>query len=121
MAPHPTITSLAFKALHGADYAVIPDSAYEAGTLLLAAAITRSELTVWPDREPNHLSAVNHKLEDAGCSFTDSASRPFTIHPGGTCVPVDILHPTLFPGFPTDRRRLLLQACWPRSLATSMW
>ncbi|APD47417.1 UDP-N-acetylglucosamine 1-carboxyvinyltransferase [Synechococcus sp. CS-602] len=104
----PTITIVGVKALHGADYAVIPDR-IEAGTLLLAAAITRSELTVGPIAT-DHLSAVITKLEDAGCSFTDSAAG-LTIHPGDLR-PVDICTQP-FPGFPTD-----LQAPFMSLLAT---
>jgi UDP-N-acetylglucosamine 1-carboxyvinyltransferase len=51
--------------LHGADYAVIPDR-IEAGTFLLAGAITRSRLRVFPAL-PEHLGAVLTKLEEAGC------------------------------------------------------
>ena len=61
----PTITIVGMPRLHGADYQVIPDR-IEAGTLLLAAAITRSTLRVAPVI-PEHLGAVISKLEEAGC------------------------------------------------------
>jgi UDP-N-acetylglucosamine 1-carboxyvinyltransferase len=44
---------------------VIPDR-IEAGTFLLAAAITRSALRITPVI-PEHLGAVITKLEEAGC------------------------------------------------------
>ena len=61
----PTIAIHGVAELHGADYAVIPDR-IEAGTFLLAAAITRSRLRVAPVI-PEHLGAVLTKLEEAGC------------------------------------------------------
>ena len=60
----PTITIVGVERLHGADYAVIPDR-IEAGTFLLAAAITRSTLMVAPVIS-DHLRAVLTKLEEAG-------------------------------------------------------
>lgn len=59
----PSISIAGVESLHSADYAVIPDR-IEAGTFLLAAAITRSALTVGPVI-PEHLGAVLTKLEEA--------------------------------------------------------
>jgi UDP-N-acetylglucosamine 1-carboxyvinyltransferase len=95
--------------LHGADYMVIPDR-IEAGTLLLAAAITRSSLRVTPVI-PDHLGAVISKLEEAGCILTPdgvgltiSAERIRAVD----------LRTQPFPGFPTD-----LQAPFMALLATA--
>ena len=63
----PTIMIEGVESLHGTDYAVIPDR-IEAGTFLLAAAITRSCLHVAPLR-PDHLGAVLTKLEESGCTL----------------------------------------------------
>jgi UDP-N-acetylglucosamine 1-carboxyvinyltransferase len=105
----PTITIEGVERLHGADYAVIPDR-IEAGTLLLAAAITRSCLRVTPVI-PEHLGAVLTKLEDAGCriehdgtGLTLSAERIQAVD----------LRTQPFPGFPTD-----LQAPFMSLLATA--
>ena len=98
----PTITIVGVERLHGADYAVIPDR-IEAGTFLLAAAITRSDLRVAP-LIPEHLGAVLTKLEEIGCLLR---------HDGvGTSILASQRHaPELrgvdlrtqpFPGFPTD-------------------
>jgi len=57
----PTITIVGVDRLHGADYAVIPDR-IEAGTFLLAAAITRSALRITP-LIPEHLGAVITKTQ----------------------------------------------------------
>jgi UDP-N-acetylglucosamine 1-carboxyvinyltransferase len=105
----PTITITGVERLHGADYAVIPDR-IEAGTLLLAAAITRSELRVAPVI-PDHLGAVITKLEEAGCTIE---------HDGiGLTIKADQIHAVdlrtqPFPGFPTD-----LQAPFMSLLATA--
>jgi len=93
----PTITIVGVERLHGADYAVIPDR-IEAGTFLLAAAITRSQLRVTPV-VPEHLGAVITKLEEAGCSIH---------HDGiGLTIKADKINAVdlrtqPFPGFPTD-------------------
>ncbi len=105
----PTITITGVERLHGADYGVIPDR-IEAGTLLLAAAITRSELRVAPVI-PDHLGAVITKLEEAGCTIE---------HDGiGLTIKADQIHAVdlrtqPFPGFPTD-----LQAPFMSLLATA--
>ena len=105
----PTITIVGVDRLHGADYAVIPDRS-EAGTVLLAAAITRSTLRVAPVI-PEHLSAVLTKLEEVGCrlemdgtGLTISASQIKAVD----------LRTQPFPGFPTD-----LQAPFMSLLATA--
>jgi len=105
----PTITIVGVERLHGADYAVIPDR-IEAGTFLLAAAITRSTLTVGPVIT-DHLGAVLTKLEEAGCKLS--------VH--GTLVTISAeeiravdLRTQPFPGFPTD-----LQAPFMSLLATA--
>ena len=105
----PTITIVGVPRLHGADYAVIPDR-IEAGTFLLAGAITRSRLTVGPVIT-DHLGAVLTKLEEAGCRLEIE----------GTSVTIDAeqinavdLRTQPFPGFPTD-----LQAPFMSLLATA--
>ncbi|MCB4407215.1 UDP-N-acetylglucosamine 1-carboxyvinyltransferase [Synechococcus sp. MU1642] len=94
----PVITVKGVERLHGCNnYAVIPDR-IEAGTFLMAAAITRSPLVVEPVI-PEHLSAVIQKLRDCGCSI-DINGRAVTITPGEITA-VDITTQP-FPGFPTD-------------------
>lgn len=105
----PTITIVGVDRLHGADYTVIPDR-IEAGTFLLAAAITRSELRVAP-LIPEHLGAVLTKLEEAGCRLEHDGIG--TIIDAQTIRAVD-LRTQPFPGFPTD-----LQAPFMSLLATA--
>lgn len=94
----PVITVQGVERLSGCtNYPVIPDR-IEAGTFLMAAAITRSPLVVEPVI-PEHLSAVIQKLRDCGCSI-EIKGRAVTITPGEITA-VDITTQP-FPGFPTD-------------------
>ena len=105
----PTITIVGVDRLHGADYAVIPDR-IEAGTFLLAGAITRSRLRVFPAL-PEHLGAVITKLEEAGCRIeVDGQGLILT----ASKVRAVDLRTQPFPGFPTD-----LQAPFMALLATA--
>ena len=94
----PVITVEGVEQLRGcSNYPVIPDR-IEAGTFLMAAAITRSPMVVEPVI-PEHLSAVIQKLRDCGCSI-EIKGRTVTITPGEITA-VDITTQP-FPGFPTD-------------------
>jgi UDP-N-acetylglucosamine 1-carboxyvinyltransferase len=105
----PTITIVGVDRLHGADYAVIPDR-IEAGTFLLAAAITRSTLRVAPVI-PEHLGAVLTKLEEVGCRL-EADGTGLTI--SASQIKAVDLRTQPFPGFPTD-----LQAPFMSLLATA--
>ena len=105
----PSITIEGVEQLHGCDYTVIPDR-IEAGTFLLAAAITRSTLRVAPV-VPDHLSSVLQKLRDCGCGLEVDGDG-IVITPG-TIKGIDITTQP-FPGFPTD-----LQAPFMALLATA--
>jgi UDP-N-acetylglucosamine 1-carboxyvinyltransferase len=104
----PVIVIDGVEQLNGVDYDVIPDR-IEAGTFLLAGAITRSDLYVAPVI-PEHLGAVLAKLEEVGCSLRHDGRG---IHLSARDLrPVD-LRTQPFPGFPTD-----LQAPFMTLLAT---
>ena len=105
----PSITVEGVERLHGCDYTVIPDR-IEAGTFLLAAAITRSTLRVAPVI-PDHLNSVLQKLRDCGCVLEVDGDG-IVITPG-TITGIDITTQP-FPGFPTD-----LQAPFMALLATA--
>ncbi|MYK86513.1 MAG: UDP-N-acetylglucosamine 1-carboxyvinyltransferase, partial [Synechococcus sp. SB0669_bin_7] len=104
-----TIQISGVKELHGADHAVIPDR-IEAGTFLIAAAVTRSRLHVTPV-ESSHLNAVLAKLEAMGCSISPQG-QGLTITTPGQLRGCE-LRTQPFPGFPTD-----LQAPFMALLAT---
>jgi UDP-N-acetylglucosamine 1-carboxyvinyltransferase len=59
-----TIHVTGVESLHGADHTVIPDR-IEAGTFLIAGAITGGELLL-TDCDPNHLTALTEKLKECG-------------------------------------------------------
>ena len=105
-----TITIEGVERLHGCrDYSVIPDR-IEAGTFLMAAAITRSTMRVEPVIA-EHLSSVLQKLRDCGCVL-EIDDVGITITPGDLRA-VDVTTQP-FPGFPTD-----LQAPFMALMATA--
>ena len=57
--------------LHGSEYAIISDR-IEAGTFMLAAAITRSCISISPV-VPSHLSSLIDKLLLGGCKISQRA------------------------------------------------
>ncbi|MFM2313339.1 MAG: hypothetical protein RLZZ04_2615 [Cyanobacteriota bacterium] len=104
-----TIVIQGVKELNSIDYNVIPDR-IEAGTFLVAGAITNSEITL-NSVIPEHLAPVIAKLKEIGCQVVteDEAGKTF----GGNIqskrlriIPGE-LHGTdietlPYPGFPTD-------------------
>lgn len=86
------------KNLHSATYPIIPDQ-IEAGTFMVAAAVTGGDITVC-DVIPKHLESISAKLIEMGC----------VVEEGDDCVRVisrERLKPTNiktipYPGFPTD-------------------
>lgn len=86
------------RSLGGATHRVIPDRV-EAGTYLLAGAITRGEVTVQGARA-DHLDALLSKLVEAGAEVGTNG-RGITVRMNGRPQPVNVQ--TLpYPGFPTD-------------------
>ena len=84
--------------LDGADYTIIPDRV-EAGTFLLAGAITRGDVCVTNARIED-LAALVHVLSQAGLNISAEEDRIRVRRNGGfKCVDVTTLP---YPGFPTD-------------------
>jgi len=98
------------ESLRGCDYTVMTDR-IEAGTFLIAAAITRSNISLYPC-EPNHLKAVINKLELCGCKF-EYSKHFLRIIPNQILYSVD-MNTSPYPGFPTD-----LQAPFMALMATT--
>lgn len=94
-----TITIVGVPSLHATDYSIIPDR-IEAGTYLVAGALTRSEITVGPVN-PDHLAPLLAKLRETGTKVDIEDRRTIRLTPGDRIIPTDIQ--TLpYPGFPTD-------------------
>ncbi|HMD02317.1 MAG TPA: UDP-N-acetylglucosamine 1-carboxyvinyltransferase, partial [Candidatus Baltobacteraceae bacterium] len=93
-----TIAIEGVSELHGVEYQIIPDRIV-AGTLLLAGAATRGDVTVERCR-PDHLSALTGKLSECGVKVTsgdDWVRIEADRITGGTGI-LTAPHP----GFPTD-------------------
>src|SRR5262245_25960966 len=90
--------------LIGAEHRVVPDR-IEAGTLIVAGAITGGDVTV-TGLVPDHLSAVLAKLEEAGVPLEVT---PTSVRVCGAVRPrpTDIVT-SPFPGFPTDMQAQMM-------------
>jgi UDP-N-acetylglucosamine 1-carboxyvinyltransferase len=94
-----TIVISGVPSLHSVDYSIIPDR-IEAGTFLLAGAMTRSEITLSPII-PEHLTAVLAKMQEMGIRTVMDSPRQMRVLPSQGYRSTDI--ETLpYPGFPTD-------------------
>ena len=94
----PRIEIKGVKSLSGAEYEIIPDRV-EAGTLAIAAALTKGEITI-KNIIVEHLSAVIEKLEEAGVKIKRGKDY-ILVRRSGKLKPVDITA-LPYPGFPTD-------------------
>ncbi len=87
------------QSLRGGTYAVIPDQ-IEAGTFMMAAAITHGDITV-KNVIPTHLESISSKLKEIGCKIQESDDWVRVIGPAGRLKRTQVK--TLpYPGFPTD-------------------
>ncbi len=77
---------------------IIPDR-IEAGTFMVAAALTQGNITV-VNCEPDHLGASIHKLQLAGAQV-NIEGKAVTVTGGNEIVSVDVKTQP-YPGFPTD-------------------
>jgi UDP-N-acetylglucosamine 1-carboxyvinyltransferase len=85
--------------LGGAEHTIIPDR-IEAGTFLIAGALTRGDLTV-RGCVPEHLRALIAKLQQAGAEVTEPAPDMLRVRVPGRLKNVDITTEE-HPGFATD-------------------
>jgi UDP-N-acetylglucosamine 1-carboxyvinyltransferase len=93
-----TISILGVDRLHATDYPIIADR-IEAGTFLVAGAITHSEITV-SEIVPDHLTPMIAKLQEVGVKIVKESPTCLRVIPGELKA-TDIT--TLpYPGFPTD-------------------
>jgi len=84
--------------LHGAKHRIIPDR-IEAGTFLIAAAMTGGDLII-SGCDPHHLGALISKLNQCGVKVkeTDDSIRVI----GDNALKADDVSTEEYPGFPTD-------------------
>jgi UDP-N-acetylglucosamine 1-carboxyvinyltransferase len=93
--------------LHGARHRINPDR-IEAGTFLLAGAITGGDLNV-DSCEPKHLGALISKLEQCGVKI-DVGTDHVRVRSGGELKAADIVTEE-YPGFPTDMQAQFMALC----------
>jgi len=100
----PRITIEGVAALHGTDYQIIPDR-IEAGTFMVAAAITNGELILRNCRA-EHLMAVIDRLKLIGVEV-EKENGALRVSSARRLNPVDITTQP-YPGFPTDLQAQLM-------------
>ncbi len=94
----PRIVVEGVRELHGCEYTIIPDR-IEAGTLMVAAAITNGELTLENCRL-DHLMAFVDRLTAIGVNI-EKTDKGVVVSSARRLEPVDVTTQP-FPGFPTD-------------------
>lgn len=94
-----TIRIEGVKRLGGAEHTIISDR-IEAGTFLIAGAITGGDLLV-TDCQVEHLRALIVKLQQAGVEITETDQTTLRVRAGGGLRAVDITTEE-YPGFATD-------------------
>jgi UDP-N-acetylglucosamine 1-carboxyvinyltransferase len=94
-----TIQVQGVSRLHGARYRINPDR-IEAGTFLIAGAITGGDLIV-ANCNPGHLGAVISKLQEAGVRVDQLGPDSIRVRSDGPLRAADISTEE-YPGFPTD-------------------
>lgn len=106
-----TITIKGVSSLSGAEHKIMPDR-IEAGTFMIAAAMTRGRITL-NNVIASHLTAVIEKLKKAGANIEVNQSlNQLTLDMAGKRPKAVDITTCAYPGFPTD-----LQAPW-MALAT---
>lgn len=86
------------ESLHGTEWTAIPDR-MEAGTFLIAGALTRGDVTVEPI-EPDHMRIVTDLLEQTGCEI-ETGERTVRLRMEQRAEAVDVMTAP-YPGYPTD-------------------
>ena len=94
-----TIRIRGVSRLHGAEHTIIPDR-IEAGTYLIAGAITSGDLLV-TGCNPDHLAALIAKLRQAGVEVRRAGNGKLRVRSRGRLRAVDLVTEE-YPGFATD-------------------
>ena len=85
--------------LHGCEHSVIPDR-IEAGTFLVAGAITGGDLTI-ENCAPEHLGAVIAKMQQTGVRIDTIGKTSLRVRPAEKLIGADMTTEE-YPGFATD-------------------
>jgi UDP-N-acetylglucosamine 1-carboxyvinyltransferase len=94
-----TIRVRGVGSLHGAEHAIIPDR-IEAGTFLIAAAITRGDVLV-SNFIPEHVAALSAKMRQAGVEVSEVGEGALRVRASSRLRATDITTEE-YPGFATD-------------------
>ena len=94
-----TIRIRGVDGFHGGEHTIIPDR-IEAGTFLIAGAITGGDLTV-TGCHPEHVGALVSKLQQAGADVTQPDAASLRVRVAGRLRSVDMTTEE-YPGFATD-------------------
>jgi UDP-N-acetylglucosamine 1-carboxyvinyltransferase len=94
-----TIRIQGVEQLGGAEHTIIPDR-IEAGTFLVAGAITGGDVTV-KECNPEHVGALVAKLQQAGADVTQPTASCVRVRSSGKLRSVDMTTEE-YPGFATD-------------------
>ena len=95
----PTIRIQGVERLHAATHTIIPDR-IEAGTFLVAGAITGGELLI-THCEPKHLGAIIEKLKECGVEIKCEGKSGLRVRAANKLVAADVSTEE-YPGFATD-------------------
>ena len=101
----PTITIEGVERLGGCDHRIIPDR-IEAGTFMIAAAISGGRLTL-KNAEIDHLVSFTHLLEGCGVEILPHRNGDIEVAGTGRAKPTDTAT-WPYPGFPTDLQAQLM-------------
>ena len=94
-----TIRVLGVDRLHGAEHTIIADR-IEAGTFLIAGALTRGDLTI-SNCVPEHVDALLNKMRQSGVEVTEVRPGALRVRSTGRLRASDITTEE-YPGFATD-------------------
>ena len=94
-----TIRVQGVSSLHGAEHTIIPDR-IEAGTFLIAGAITRGNLVV-SDCVPEHVEALVAKMRQAGVDVSEAGPGALRVRADSRLRATDVTTEE-YPGFATD-------------------
>jgi UDP-N-acetylglucosamine 1-carboxyvinyltransferase len=91
--------------LHAVNYKVIPDRIV-AGTMVLAACMTGSNLTL-ENIVPEHIQSLINVVRQCGVEIEESRDI-IVVSPKGSIQPIDLVETRPYPGFPTDMQAQLM-------------